>query len=97
MSRLLTCHCIKEYENHTHALDIDPSGTTMGFARDANNVPHGFSRSKDDSFTIRTLIVHGTPITRAAIFLHRADALAYPRGHVSLVADRELPRVGPHR
>src|SRR5262249_57158122 len=37
-------------------------------------------------FLRRSLIVHGTPITHAAILLHCADALAYPRGHVSLFA-----------
>src|SRR5215831_11159305 len=43
-------------------------------------------------FGRRSLIVHGTPISRAAVFLHRADALAYPRGHVSLFAnDDSLP------
>src|SRR6478672_7835744 len=36
----------------TSALDIDPSGRTIGFFRDANNVRHGFSRSKDGTFTI---------------------------------------------
>src|SRR5215472_12900122 len=36
----------------TSALDIDPSGTTIGFFRDANSVRHGFSRSKDGTFTI---------------------------------------------
>jgi len=34
------------------ALDIDPSGRTIGFFRDANNVRHGFSRSKNGTFTI---------------------------------------------
>jgi len=36
----------------TSALDIDASGTTIGFFRDANNVRHGFSRSKNGTFTI---------------------------------------------
>src|SRR6266550_7945305 len=36
----------------TYALNIDPSGTTIGFSRDANNVRHGFVRSQDGSFTI---------------------------------------------
>src|SRR6476646_11978362 len=36
----------------TSALDIDPSGRTIGFFRDANNVRHGFSRSKNGTFTI---------------------------------------------
>src|SRR5438477_12191314 len=36
----------------TYALDIDPSGRTIGFFRDANNVRHGFSRSKNGTFTI---------------------------------------------
>ena len=36
----------------TYALDIDPSGTTIGFFRDANDVRHGFIRSKDGTFTI---------------------------------------------
>src|SRR5215475_3305516 len=51
-------------------------------------------------FGRRSLIVHGTPITHAAIFLHRADALPYPRGHLSLFAnDDSLPFAvqGPSR
>ena len=36
----------------TSALDIDPSGRTIGFFRDANSVRHGFSRSKNGTFTI---------------------------------------------
>src|SRR4029450_7327427 len=36
----------------TYALNIDPSGTIMGFIRDANDVRHGFVRSQDGSFTI---------------------------------------------
>ena len=36
----------------TYALNIDPSGTIIGFSRDANNVRHGFIRSKNGSFTI---------------------------------------------
>src|SRR6516165_11382234 len=36
----------------TSALDIDPTGRTIGFFRDANNVRHGFSRAKDGTFTI---------------------------------------------
>src|SRR4029453_4151604 len=36
----------------TYALNIDPSGTIMGFIRDANEVRHGFVRSQDGSFTI---------------------------------------------
>src|SRR6266511_6078503 len=36
----------------TYALNIDPSGTTIGFSRDANDVRHGLVRSQDGSFTI---------------------------------------------
>ena len=36
----------------TSALDIDQSGRTIGFFRDANNVRNGFIRSKDGIFTI---------------------------------------------
>src|SRR5215467_6866028 len=36
----------------TYALDIEPSGTTIGFVRDANDVRHGFIRSPDGRFTI---------------------------------------------
>ena len=36
----------------TLALNIDPSGTIIGFSIDANNVRHGFIRSRDGSFTI---------------------------------------------
>src|SRR5215475_3601512 len=36
----------------TYALNIAPSGTIIGFSRDANDVRHGFIRSKDGSFTI---------------------------------------------
>src|SRR4029450_12575846 len=36
----------------TYATNIDPSGTIMGFSRDANDVRHGFVRSQDGSFTI---------------------------------------------
>src|SRR6266404_4488712 len=36
----------------TYALCIDPSGTIIGFSRDANEVRHGFIRSRDGSFTI---------------------------------------------
>src|SRR6266481_3043774 len=36
----------------TYATNIGPSGTIIGFSRDANDVRHGFIRSKDDSFTI---------------------------------------------
>ena len=36
----------------TYATNIDPSGTIIGFSRDANNVRHGFIRSTDGSFTI---------------------------------------------
>ena len=36
----------------TYALDIDPSGTIIGFSRDANDVRHGFIRSRHGSFTI---------------------------------------------
>jgi hypothetical protein len=36
----------------TYALDIQPSGTTIGFIRDANEVRHGFVRSHDGRFTV---------------------------------------------
>src|SRR5438045_5933825 len=36
----------------TYALDIDPSGRTIGFFRDASDVRHGFIRSKDGTFTV---------------------------------------------
>ena len=36
----------------TYATNIDPSGTIIGFSRDADNVRHGFVRSQDGSFTI---------------------------------------------
>src|SRR5947209_1243642 len=36
----------------TSALDIDPSGRTIGFFRDANDVRHGFIRSKDGTFAV---------------------------------------------
>ena len=36
----------------TYATNISPSGTIIGFSRDANNVRHGFVRSQDGSFTI---------------------------------------------
>src|SRR5215813_13563876 len=36
----------------TYALCIDPSGTIIGFSRDASDVRHGFIRSQDGSFTI---------------------------------------------
>ena len=36
----------------TYATNINPSGTIIGFSRDANNARHGFVRSKDGSFTI---------------------------------------------
>ena len=36
----------------TYATNIDPSGTIIGFSRDANDVRHGFIRSQDGSFTI---------------------------------------------
>jgi hypothetical protein len=36
----------------TYALDIEPSGTTIGFVRDANEVRHGFIRSHRGRFTI---------------------------------------------
>ncbi|HEY3135356.1 MAG TPA: hypothetical protein VGL29_04840 [Blastocatellia bacterium] len=36
----------------TYATNIGPSGTIIGFSRDANNVRHGFIRSQDGSFTI---------------------------------------------
>ena len=36
----------------TFATNINPSGTIIGFSRDANNVRHGFVRSQDGSFTI---------------------------------------------
>jgi hypothetical protein len=36
----------------TSALNIDPSGTIIGFTRDSNNARHAFIRSKDGSFTV---------------------------------------------
>src|SRR4029077_1506222 len=36
----------------TYATNINPSGTIIGFSRDATNVRHGFIRSKDGSFCI---------------------------------------------
>ena len=36
----------------TYATNIGPSGTIIGFSRDANDVRHGFVRSQDGSFTI---------------------------------------------
>ena len=36
----------------TYATNISPSGTIIGFSRDANDVRHGFVRSHDGSFTI---------------------------------------------
>ena len=36
----------------TYALDINASGTIIGFSRDANNIRHGFSRSRDGTFTM---------------------------------------------
>jgi hypothetical protein len=36
----------------TYATNTNPSGTIIGFSRDANDVRHGFVRSQDGSFTI---------------------------------------------
>ena len=36
----------------TYATNINPSGTIIGFSRDANNVRHGFIRSKNGGFTL---------------------------------------------
>ena len=36
----------------TNTLDINAAGTIIGFMRDANNVRHGFSRSRDGVFTV---------------------------------------------
>src|SRR4030095_14698352 len=36
----------------TYATNIAPSGTIIGFSRDAADVRHGFVRSQDGSFTI---------------------------------------------
>ena len=36
----------------TYATNINPSGTIIGFSRDATNVRHGFIRSQDGRFTI---------------------------------------------
>ena len=36
----------------TYAINIGPSGTIIGFSRDANDVRHGFIRSKHGSFII---------------------------------------------
>jgi uncharacterized membrane protein len=35
----------------TRAFSINPVGTIIGYSRDANNVPHGFIRSNNGSFT----------------------------------------------
>ena len=40
------------FRQGTYALDIDPSGRIIGFVRGANDVRHGFIRSRDGSFTI---------------------------------------------
>jgi hypothetical protein len=36
----------------TYATNLAPSGTIIGFSRDASNARHGFIRSSDGSFTI---------------------------------------------
>ena len=36
----------------TYATNVSPSGTIIGFSRAANEVRHGFIRSKNGSFTI---------------------------------------------
>ena len=36
----------------TYAFNIAPSGTIIGYSRDADNVRHGFIRSKQGSYTI---------------------------------------------
>ena len=36
----------------TYAMNINASGTIIGFSRGANNIRHGFIRSRDGSFTI---------------------------------------------
>src|ERR1043166_1481025 len=36
----------------TYATNLAPTGTIIGFSRDATDVRHGFVRSKDGSFTI---------------------------------------------
>src|SRR4030095_10565484 len=36
----------------TYATNLNPSGTSIGFSRDAADVRHGFVRSQDGSFTI---------------------------------------------
>src|SRR5215475_3575324 len=36
----------------TYATNINPSGTIIGFSRDANDARHGFIRSQDGNFTI---------------------------------------------
>src|SRR4029450_216007 len=36
----------------TSTLDINAAGTIIGFSRDANNVRHGFTRSRDGTFTM---------------------------------------------
>src|SRR5437773_5842423 len=38
----------------TYATNIGPSGTIIGFCREATDVRHGFIRSQDDSLTIYT-------------------------------------------
>jgi hypothetical protein len=36
----------------TYGVNVSPSGTIIGFSRDANNARHGFIRSTEGSFTI---------------------------------------------
>src|ERR1044072_2691552 len=36
----------------TNTLDINSAGTITGFSRDANDIRHGFSRSRDGTFTL---------------------------------------------
>ena len=36
----------------TTTLDINASGTIIGFSRDANSIRHGFSRSRNGTFTM---------------------------------------------
>src|SRR6266487_4074511 len=76
----------------TYALNINPSGTMIGFSRDANDVRHGFVRSQDGSFTIFDAPGAGTAAgqgTRAysinpsgAITGHFTDSVNAAHGYV---------------
>src|ERR1044071_2893400 len=76
----------------TFAFNINPSGTIIGFIRDANNVRHGFVRSQDGSFTMFNAPGAGTAAgqgTRAysinptgAITGHFTDSVNTAHGYV---------------